>query len=136
MRTTFSSPLRTKYNMTKALGLDNVALARLWRPLDPSLRTHVKVIWPDQLEHGVIFDRSVSLPRKLVAVDELGQEDLDLLKSEVEPDTHPGTHGKWNVSGLVSVLHLVRVPPVGVEPGGVVPNRRIVMDVVKRGDNN
>jgi hypothetical protein len=103
---------------------------RTWRPLGSLLRAYVKVVRADELEHLVVFNCASLLLAELVPVYQLRKEDLDFLESEVETNAHPLASSERNVCCLVSVLHTLGVPPVRVEAGWVVPQRRIVVDMV------
>ncbi|GKT95657.1 LOW QUALITY PROTEIN: short-chain dehydrogenase/reductase [Colletotrichum tofieldiae] len=116
------------------LKLDMRFRHQTWGPLDSLLGAHVEVVGPDELEHGVVVDGAVLGHGELVAVDELGQEDLDLLQGKVEADAHAGARREGDVRRVGAVLDLLRVPAVGVEAGGVVPDQVVVVNVVQGGD--
>lgn len=73
---------------------------------------------------------------KLVAVEQLGQEDLDLLQGEVEANAHPLAGREGDIRSLVAVLDFLRVPAVRVEVVGVVPEFGVVVNVVEGRDND
>jgi len=100
------------------------------------VRTDIQVVWTDKLEHRIIFDGSVALANELVVVDQLREEDLDLLKRKVEADAHTLAGTERYVGGLVSVLDLRGVPTVGVELVGVIPEIRVVVNMVNSRDKN
>ena len=83
------------------------------------------------MEHGIILNGSIPFTNKLVSINEFGKEDLDLLQRKVETNAHPWSHGKGYVCGLVSVFHFRYIPSIWVEPARVVPNGRIVMNMVQ-----
>jgi hypothetical protein len=109
---------------------------RTWRPLGSLLRAHVEVVRADELEHLVVFDCAGLLLAELVPVYQFWKEDLDFLESEVEANTHPLASSKRNVCCLVSVLHALSIPSVRIEARWVVPQRRIVVDVVYGWDHD
>lgn len=103
----------------------------LGRPFDSPFCSHIQIVWPNKLEHGIVFDSPIPFSNKLVSVDQLGKEDLDFLQRKVETDAHSWSRGKGDVCGLMSVFHFWCIPPIWVEPAWVVPNGRIIMNMVQ-----
>lgn len=98
--------------------------------------TDIQVIRADKLEHRIILDGSVALANKFIVVDQLREEDLDLLERKVEADAHTRSSTERYIGGLVSVLDLWGVPTVGVKLVGIIPELRVVVNMVKSRDNN
>ena len=104
---------------------------RLGRPLLPPLGPHVQVIRTNQLEHGIVLDGPVILPRELIPVQQLGQKHLHFLQRKVEPDAHARTCRKGDIRRLVAVAHRLGVPAIRIKASWVVPDSGIVVDVVQ-----
>lgn len=109
---------------------------RLRRPLDSALGAHIQVVRSNQLEHGIILNRPIPLPNKVIPIDQLRQEDLHLLQGKVKPNAHALPHCKRDIRRLMSPLHLRRIPAVRVESSRVIPVLRVIMDMVKRRNDN
>lgn len=131
----FLSKLCVTSIQSKLSSIPDHSVGGLWRPLDSSLSPHIQVVRSNQLEHGIILNRPVPFSNKIIPVDQLRQEDLHLLQRKVKPNTHALPHRKRDICGLVSALHFRRIPAVRVESSRVIPQLRVIVDVVK-GRNN
>lgn len=111
-------------------------ISSLGWPFYSSLCPDIQIIRTNQLKHGVILNRPISLSNEFIPINQLGEEHFNLLECKVEPNTHALPRRKRSVGALVPSFHFVRVPAVRVKALRVVPVTWIVVDVVQGRDQD